>query len=106
MKRIAVALVLSLAISACATSGAAKVRGKTAADERLASDTFRMFSVVAGVELKCNAIEYAEVKSSSVSGANADETWVAHGCGKSAPFEVSFFPALQGGYNYSIKAIK
>lgn len=83
-----------------------KVRGETAADQRLAADAYVMFSAAAGAQLKCKAIDYAEVTSSKISGRNAAEVWVAHGCQKTAPFNVDFSPAPQGGYTIAIKAAK
>lgn len=65
-----------------------------------------MFAAIAGGKLECEAIDYAEVVDSRVTGAIAMESWVAHGCGKSTPFEINFFPAGQGGYNFSIKNIE
>lgn len=99
MKRLIPFALYSLAIAACATTtGGAPIRGKTAADAKLAADTYRKFSAVAAAELKCNTIEYAEVKDSRTAGKVLNETWIAHGCGRSAPFNVTFSPTLHGDY--------
>jgi hypothetical protein len=83
-----------------------KLRGETAADQRLAADAYVMFSATASAQLKCKAIDYAEVTSSKISGRNAAEVWVAHGCQKTVPFNVEFSPAPQGGYTIAIKTAK
>lgn len=65
-----------------------------------------MFSVIAAAQLDCQKIEFAEITKSTVSGAIATETWIANGCGKTAPFNIIFQPSPMGGYTYNITAIK
>jgi hypothetical protein len=80
----------------------AEIRGRTAADARLAADAYKDFVIVAGTHMGCTRIDLAEVVESRTSGAVADEIWIAAGCGKTAAFSVRFEPAPQGGYNYKI----
>ena len=100
MKTITI-IFFALALSAC-TSTPSSVRGESAVDDELKNDTYQMVKVMASAEMKCKNIEYAQITASSITDNKASETWVANGCGKSAPFNVSFIPAVSGGYTYQI----
>ncbi len=97
-----VALAAVCCLCACASTSNS-VRGNSAADEVLKTDTYRMFSAIAAAKMKCEKIDYAEVTASEVTNQIASETWVAHGCGKSLPYAVTFVPSLAGGYSYQIR---
>ena len=100
--KIATLLFATILLTAC-SSASYNVKGQSAVDERLKKDTYRMFTLLASTQMKCDDIEYADVTSSEVSGDIASETWVAHGCGKTAPYTIDFVPSPMGGYTYHIK---
>ncbi len=104
MKAIFSVLTICL-LSACA-SNSANVKGQTAVNDQLKNDTYRMFKVLASAQMKCDDIEYADVTASEVEGDIATETWIAHGCGKTAPYTVGFIPSPMGGYTYHIQQKK
>ncbi|HWV18311.1 MAG TPA: hypothetical protein VNZ68_07020 [Rhodocyclaceae bacterium] len=102
----ALVAVIAFALVGCVTMGNSKVRGETVADGRLAADTLGMLKYMTPSDLGCNDLDYIDTKTKKVEGKIITETWVAHGCGKSAAYDIEFIPAKQGGYFFGIKKAK
>lgn len=79
------------------------LEGRSAADGRVVADAYEMLAGVAGAHLDCRSIDRVAVVESQLDGANADEIWMAYGCGRSAPFQIQFRPAPGGGYHFTIR---
>ncbi|MFO0272585.1 MAG: hypothetical protein ACK53M_00615 [Betaproteobacteria bacterium] len=79
------------------------LEGRSAADGRVVAEAYEMLAGVAGAQLDCRSIDRVAVVESQRHGSDADEIWMAYGCGRSAPFQIQFRPAPGGGYNFTIR---
>ena len=79
------------------------LEGRSAADGRVVTDAYEMLAGVAGAQLDCRSIDRVAVVESQRHGSDADEIWMAYGCGRSAPFQIQFRPAPGGGYGFTIR---